>query len=69
MAIYLYGNRTFATINQNYIDPVKQYAAETFSLSQIDNALTKGWISQQEYDDTIALIPPTENQNVPESEV
>lgn len=67
--IYLYGNRTFATINQSYVDPVKIYAATGyfngqpttnftgFEISQVDNALAQGWISQQEYDDTIALRP------------
>lgn len=65
--IYLYGNRTFANINQAYVEPVKLYAATGyfngqptvnftgFSVPEIDNALAKGWITQQEYDDTIAL--------------
>ena len=52
--IYLFGNRTFADIPEQYVEPVKQYAAETFRQDQIDNALEKGWISEQEYDDTMA---------------
>lgn len=52
--IYLYGTYTFAQLPTEYVEPVKQYAAATFSLSQIDNALASEYISQQEYDDTIA---------------
>ena len=52
--IYLFGNRTFGQIPEQYVEPVKQYAAETFRQDQIDNALEKGWISEQEYDDTMA---------------
>jgi hypothetical protein len=52
--IYLYGTYTFAQVPADYVVPVKQYAAATFSLSQIDNALASGYITQQEYDDTIA---------------
>ncbi|KIQ93894.1 hypothetical protein LH47_02044 [Anoxybacillus thermarum] len=52
--IYLYGNRTFATIPTEYHEPVKQYAAQTFTQEQIYNALVNGWITQQEYDETMA---------------
>ena len=55
--IYLYGNTLFTGIPVEYVEPVKQYAATTFSRLQIDNALNKGWITQQEYDETIAYIP------------
>lgn len=54
--IYLYGNRTFTQIPAEYVQPVKQYAADTFSDTQISTALTNGWITQTEYDDTMALI-------------
>lgn len=60
--IYLYGNRTFANINQAYVDAVKQYAADTYSVNLIANALTNGWISQLEYDETIALKGPEDPQ-------
>ena len=53
--IYLYGNRTFAQIPAEYVQPVKQYAASTFTDAQIANALTNGWITQTECDDTMAL--------------
>jgi len=54
MDIYLFGNRTFAQIPEPYVDPVKQYAAATFRDDQIENALNKGYISQEEFDDTMA---------------
>jgi hypothetical protein len=55
--IYRYGNRSFATIPTEYHEPVKQYAALNLTLSEIDNALAKGYISEQEYNDTLAYIP------------
>lgn len=60
--IYLYGTERFtardgyAGIPEEYWQPVKQYAAGNFTQSQIDYALSKAWINQQEYDDTVALI-------------
>jgi hypothetical protein len=52
--IYLYGNTTFAAIPVEYHEPVKQYAATNFSDEQIANALYRGWITQEEYDQTMA---------------
>jgi hypothetical protein len=52
--IYIFGNRTFDQIPGAYVEPVKQHAAAKFRQDQIDNALEKGWITQQEYDDTMA---------------
>jgi hypothetical protein len=54
-AIYIDGTKRFADIRPEYVDPVKQYAASSYSLAQIDNALAQTYISQAEYDDTIAL--------------
>jgi hypothetical protein len=56
MDIYLYGNRTFAQIAPDYVIPVKQYAAQKFTQAQIKTALDNGWITQQEYDDTINYV-------------
>lgn len=53
--IYLYGNRTFTQIPAEYVQPVKQYAADTFTDAQISTALTRGWISESEYAETMAL--------------
>jgi len=52
--IYLYGNRHFSDIRREYVEPVKQYVAQTFSQEQIGNALAQGWITQQEYEETMA---------------
>lgn len=52
--IYLYGNRRFSDIPAEYREPVKQYAAQNFTQEQIDYALAMGWITQQEYDETMA---------------
>jgi hypothetical protein len=55
--IYLYGNYGFLAItNAEYIERIKKYAAETFTKEQIDNALLQGWITQQEYGETIAYL-------------
>ncbi|HYE80889.1 MAG TPA: hypothetical protein VEG39_01845 [Clostridia bacterium] len=68
--IYLYGTTSFSTIPEDYREPVKQYAAigivngvqypanfTGYTREQIDNALAKGYITQQEYDETVALVP------------
>lgn len=57
--VYLYGNTQLSAIStspDDYRTTTMQYAANNFTLEQLNNALTKGWISQQEYDDTINLI-------------
>ncbi|KKC45822.1 hypothetical protein VE23_25205 [Paenibacillus sp. D9] len=56
--IFLYGNRTFPSIKPDYVQPVKQYAAATYSYDQVDNALSRGWITAQEHAHTTALMPP-----------
>lgn len=66
--IYLYGNRRFTDrdgktgIPLAYHQPVKQYAADTYYIDQIENALAQTWLLQQEYDDTIALKGPEDPQ-------
>lgn len=54
-AIYLDGTKKFSDIRSEYVEPVKQHAAANYSDTQIQNALDNGWISEQEYQDTIAL--------------
>jgi hypothetical protein len=56
-AIYLDGTKKFSEIRPEYVEPVKQYAATNYTNEQIQNALTMGYITQQEYDDTIAYKP------------
>lgn len=55
--IYLYGTRTFQTIIPSYVEDVKSYAASTFTKDQIDAALNNKWITEQEHQGTIKLIP------------
>jgi hypothetical protein len=52
--IYIYGNRSFATIPAEYHEPVKQHAVSTYTLAQIDNAFAMGWITETEYSETLA---------------
>jgi len=54
--IYKYGNRKFETIPTEYHEPVKQYAGENFTLQEIDNAIAKEYITEQEYSDTLAYV-------------
>jgi hypothetical protein len=53
-AIYIDGTKRFSDIRSEYVEPVKQYAAANYTLAQIDNALAQGWITQDEYNQTIA---------------
>jgi hypothetical protein len=58
-AIYLDGTKTFPVIRPEYVEPVKQYAAANYSDAQIINALDKGYITNQEFDETMAYKYPT----------
>lgn len=59
-AIYVYGtNRLtardgFPGVAEGYYGPVEQYAATTYTQDQLDLALASGWITQQEYDETMS---------------
>lgn len=52
--IYLYGQTSFDAIPFEYHEPVKQYAAENFSDEQIQTARENLWISETEYEQTMA---------------
>lgn len=66
--IYLYGYITFADVPTYYHQAVKEYAARKLTTepyvdtiseprtARLDEALASGWISQLEYDETVALI-------------
>jgi hypothetical protein len=69
--IYTGGTERFTTRNgyngipADYVEPVKQFAANGdttlpggFTFGEIDNAYEKGWINQQEYDDTLDIKGP-----------
>jgi len=61
--IYMYGtNRLterdgFVGVQADYYVPVEQFAAVNYALADINNALDKGWINQQEYDETMGYVP------------
>ena len=61
-SIYLYGTERFTQrdgyggIDPLYIEPVKQYVAKTFSMAQMDKALAQGWITEQEFNETLAYV-------------
>jgi hypothetical protein len=54
-SIYLDGAITFESLEASYQLPIKQRAAKDFTYPQIDAALSKGYINQDQYDETIAL--------------
>lgn len=63
--IYMTGTARFSTIPVGYHADVKGYAAKNYYVDDIDRAQAKGWISQQEYDDTIALKTEVDPQYRP----
>lgn len=56
--IYMRGINRFTArdgylgIDTEYYVPVQQYANTNFDILALDNALSHGWINQQEYDET-----------------
>lgn len=63
--IYLRGLETFATIPAEYVQPVKQWAADKYYIDDIDYAVTREWITQAERDETVALKGPEDPQYLP----
>lgn len=59
--IIIFGNERFKAGNgfkgipESYYQDVSCYAAKNYFLDELNNALEKGWINQQEYDDTNSL--------------
>lgn len=60
VCVYIHGTRKFETVVADYHEPVKKYAAGNYTLEQIDNAVVKGYITEQEYQDTIAYTAMVE---------
>lgn len=60
VCVYVHGTRSFDTVVADYHVPVKQYAAENYTLEQIDRALVNGYITEDEYQQTIAFAKVTE---------
>jgi hypothetical protein len=54
--IYLYGKQRLENIPAEYYTPVEDYAAKNFTRDQINRALASGYITQTQYNETIALI-------------
>lgn len=52
-AVYLNGSRRIAELDQVYQESVKQFAATNYTESQIDNSLMQGWITHEEYGETM----------------
>ena len=68
--VYLTGRNSLANIEatrSEYVDPVMQYAADTFYIENIDDALTKAWITPIEHADTLALKGEEDPHHRPES--
>lgn len=60
VCVFVYGTRKFETVVADYHEPVKQYAAKNYTLEQIDNSLVKGYVTEAEYQETIAYTNPVE---------
>jgi hypothetical protein len=56
--IYLYGNQKLTDVPAAYVTPVMTYAAENFTVTEIQNALDKGWITEDEFNSTMAIAQP-----------
>lgn len=54
--IYLYGTRTFSMIPMEYHQPVKHYAAQNFTLAQLEQSVARSYISEQEYQETMSIV-------------
>lgn len=60
VCVYVYGTRKFSTVVADYHEPVKEYAGKAYTLEQIDNALVRGYITENEYVETISYTTPVE---------
>lgn len=66
--VYLTGMNSLANIQAmrpEYVEPVKQYAADKYYIEDINDALANGWITQEEHADTLALKEPEDPQHRP----
>lgn len=68
-SIYIDGIRKFETTSADFHTDIQTYAATHFKEKDITNAFTKGWITEDNYNKTIAIqealnapeeVPPTE---------
>lgn len=66
--VYLTGKNSLTNIGSTrpeYVEPVKQHAADTFYIDDIDRALANGWITPVEHAETLALKGVEDPQNRP----
>lgn len=64
-SIIYFGTQSFSSIPAEYIVPCKQYAADKYYIDDIEYALNHNWITQQEFDDIMALKTPESPQHPP----
>ncbi|GEM_PF-5692167 len=60
VCVYIHGTRKFETVVADYHEAAKEYAAENYTLEQIDRALVNGYITEEEYQQTIACTKKEE---------
>jgi len=68
--VYMVGINTLSNIaltRPDYVTPVMQRGADHYYIEDIDDALTKGWITSQEHADTLALKGPEDPQHRPDA--
>jgi len=58
MGIYLVGAKKFADIPSEYVMPVKKYAASTYETQVINLSHEKGFITDDEWTETLNLKYP-----------
>lgn len=66
--VYMTGMNSLSNIGStrpDYVEPVKRQAAKVYYIEDIDNALTKGWITPIEHAETLSLKGPDDAQNRP----
>lgn len=61
ICVYKDGTRTLDSLKEGYEEPVKQHVGETYPLNIIDNALVKGFISEEEYRQTMVYTSQTQS--------
>lgn len=53
--IYYFGTERLDNIPSEYYAAVEQRASDIYTVEQLQAALNNGWITQTQYDETVAL--------------
>lgn len=61
LCVYQIGTRKLTTVHVDYVEAVKEFAALNYAYELIDAALVKGYITEQEYQETIAYKSQTQS--------